>query len=287
MLKEQAETSDPDAEKYAVYTLENERGEKITVYGVQEDSSYVDMTSINNTSGSDVILSDGYLEKYGLSEDDKITLKEEFNSDRYDFRVKGEYYYPATLCIFMSLDRFNETFDMEDDYFSGYFSDVPLEDIDESDIATVITEKDLTVMANQLEDSMGKVFTMFLGFSVVIFLLMIYLLARLITERNTYAISMLKILGYTNREAGALYNNATLVMTVISFILSGLLGVVGIKIIYYIMMQSFAGWLTFYVAPWGVPVLVGTGVLCYFLVNLGLMRRIRKIPMADALKDVE
>ena len=287
LLKEQAETSDPDAEKYAVYTLENERGEKITVYGVQENSSYVDMTSINSTSGSDVILSDGYLEKYGLSEDDKITLKEEFNSDRYDFRVKGEYYYPATLCIFMSLDRFNETFDMEDDYFSGYFSDVPLEDIDESDIATVITEKDLTVMANQLEDSMGKVFTMFLGFSVVIFLLMIYLLARLITERNTYAISMLKILGYTNREAGALYNNATLVMTVISFILSGLLGVVGIKIIYYIMMQSFAGWLTFYVAPWGVPVLVGTGVLCYFLVNLGLMRRIRKIPMADALKDVE
>ncbi len=287
ILKDQVETDDPDAEKYAVYTLENERGEKITVYGIQEDSKYVDMKSIKEASANNVILSDGYMDKYGLEEGDEITLKEEFNSDRYAFKVKGEYYYPATLCIFMTLDQFNKTFDMESDYFSGYFSDRMLEDIDESDIATIITEKDLTVMANQLEDSMGKVFFMFLLFSIVIFLLMIYLLARLITERNTYAISMLKILGYTNREAGHLYNNATLVMTVLSFILSGVLGVAGIKVIYYIMMKAFAGWLTFYVAPWGVPLLVVTGVFCYFLVNFVLMRRIRKIPMADALKDVD
>ena len=287
ILKEEVETDDPEAEKYAVYTLENERGEKITVYGVEADSKYVDMKEIGAASGSGVIASDGYIEKYGLKEGEEITLKEEFNSDRYYFKIRGEYYYPAALCIFMTRDRFNEIFGMDDGYFSGYFSDRELTDIDETDIATIITEKDLTVMANQLEDSMGLVFSMFLAFSIVIFLLMIYLLARLITERNTYAISMLKILGYTDREAGRLYNSATLVMTVISFILSGVLGIAGIKIIYYIMMKAFAGWLTFYVAPWGVPLLIVTGVLCYFLVNFIIMRRIRRIPMVDALKDVE
>lgn len=287
ILKDQVETDDPDAEKYAFCTLETENGEKITVYGIREDSKYVDMTKIGAATGNNVILSDGYVEKYGLKEEDEIVLKEEFNSDRYSFIVKGECHYPAALCIFMNIDRFKELFDMDADYFSGYFSDRLLDDIDESDIATIITEKDLTVMANQLEDSMGKVFLMFLGFSIVIFLLMIYLLARLITERNTYAISMLKILGYSDREAGSLYNSATLVMTVLSFLLSGLLGVAGIKVIYYIMMRAFAGWLTFYVAPWGVPVLVITGVLCYLTVNLVIMHRIRKIPMAEALKDEE
>ena len=287
ILKNQVETDDADAEKYSVCTLENESGEDITVYGIQEDSKYVDMKNIGAASGNGVILSDGYMEKYGLGEDDEIVLKEEFNSDRYSFRVRGEYNYPAALCIFMSIDRFNKIFNMDDDYFSGYFSDKELKDIDETDVATIITEKDLTVMANQLEDSMGLVFYMFLVFAVVIFLLMIYLLARLITERNTYAISMLKILGYTDREAGHLYNSATLVMTVISFILSGVLGIAGIKGIYYVMMRAFTGWLTFYVAPWGVPLLIVTGVLCYFAVNFIIMRRIRKIPMADALKDVE
>ena len=287
VLKEQAETDDPDAEKYAVCTLKNESGEDITVYGIQDNSKYVDMKNIEAASGNGVILSDGYMDKYGLEKGDEIVLKEAFNSDRYSFRVQGKYYYPATLCIFMSIDRFNKMFDMKDDYFSGYFSDRELEDIDASDIATVITEKDLTVMANQLEDSMGLVFYMFLVFAVVIFLLMIYLLARLITERNTYAISMLKILGYSDREAGHLYNSATLVMTVISFILSGVLGIYGIKGIYYLMMRAFTGWLTFYVAPWGVPLLIVTGVACHFFVNFIIMRRIRKIPMADALKDVE
>ena len=45
--------------------------------------------------------------------------------------------------------------------------------------------------------------------------------------------------------------------------------------------------ITFYVAPWGVPFLIVTGIACYFFVNFIIMRRIRKIPMADALKDVE
>ena len=134
---------------------------------------------------------------------------------------------------------------------------------------------------------MGGAFRLFLGFSIILFILMVYLLAKLVTERNAYSISMLKILGYTNREAGRLYNRATGIVVLISLILSGVLGLRLIRGIYYTMMQSFSGWLTFYAAPWGVPVLVATGIACYGLVNLILMRRIRRIPMTDALKDAE
>ena len=116
---------------------------------------------------------------------------------------------------------------------------------------------------------------------------MVFLLAKLVTERNAYAISMLKILGYSNREAGSLYQTATGIVVVISMVLSGVLGLEMIKWIYQVMMQSFTGWMTFYAAPWGIPVLVGTGILCYFLVSTILLRRIRKIPMSNALKDAD
>ena len=119
------------------------------------------------------------------------------------------------------------------------------------------------------------------------FILMVFLLAKLVTERNAYAISMLKILGYSNREAGSLYQTSTGIVVVISLILSGVLGLEMIKWIYQIMMQSFTGWMTFYAAPWGIPVLVGTGLVCYGLVSMILLRRIRKIPMSNALKDAE
>ena len=284
ILKDKAETGFDDAERFALCTLKNDRGEDITIYGIEKDSKYVDDSGISNGR---VLASDGYMEKYSLKPGETITLKEEFKSNRYSFTIAGQYDYPATLAIFMDIEQFRKTFDLEDDYYSGYFSDEELTDIDDSDIATVITEKDLAVMANQLEDSMGKVFKMFLGFAVLLFILMIYLLARLVTEQNSYSISMLKILGYTNREAGRIYSRATFVVVVISLILSGFLGIGFIRTIYYIMMKQFSGWLTFYVAPWGIPVLVGTGIICYLVVSLALMRRIRKIPMTTALRDIE
>lgn len=214
-----------------------------------------------------------------------LELKEEFTTKRYSLVSDGQYDYPASLAVFMNIDQFRDIFETEDNYYSGYFSNKKLSDISESDIATVITEEDLLTTSNQLEDSMGGAFRMFLAFSVIMFILMVYLLAKLVTERNAYAISMLKILGYTNREAGSLYQTATGIAVVISLVLSGVLGLEFIRVIYQLIMQSFNGWMTFYAAPWGVPVLIGTGVLCYGLVSLVLLRRIRKIPMANALKD--
>ena len=287
ILKDKAETESPRAEKFAAYTLKNENDEDITVYGIERDSRYVDSSGKFSNKGNRVLVSDGYMEKYGLKEGEIITLKEEFKSDRYSFAVGGTYDYPAALTVFMDIDRFREIFGLDDDYYSGYFSDEELTDIKESRIATVITENDLAIAANQLEDSMGKVFKLFLGFAVLLFILMIYLLARLVTERNAYSISMLKILGYTNGEAGRFYNLATFIAVVISMILSGFLGIAFIRAIYYVMMQRFSGWLTFYVAPWGIPVLVLTGIACYLIVSLALMRRIRSIPMSTALRDME
>lgn len=309
VLKEPVDTEVAGAEKYAVTTLENERGEKLTVYGIDPDSAYLDTgaggvaetadqaggpetaeadaAGIAGLSGNRVLLSDSYFDKYGIEPDSELVLSEEFTSDKYTVVAEGAYDYPAALAVFMNIDQFREMFDLEDDYYSGYFCNEELTDIPGSKIASVITEEDLLTTSNQLEDSMGGAFRLFLGFSIILFILMVYLLAKLVTERNAYSISMLKILGYTNREAGRLYNRATGIVVLISLVLSGLLGLRLIRVIYYTMMQSFSGWLTFYAAPWGVPVLIGTGIACYGLVNLILMRRIRRIPMTDALKDAE
>lgn len=287
VLKAQTETDTRGAEKYAVKTLENDNGEKITVYGIQKDSRYLDADKVKEMNTGKIMFSNGYYEKYDAEKGETIRLKEEFASDRYSFKADGEYEYPASLAVFMNIDKFRDTFETDDDYYSGYFSDSRLKDIPESDIASVITEEDLLTTSNQLEDSMGGAFTLFLIIAILMFVLMVFLLAKLVTERNAYAISMLKILGYTNREAGSLYQTATGIAVVISLILSGVFGISLIKVIYHTMMQTFTGWMTFYAAPWGVPVLIVTGLVCYGLVSLLLMRKIRKIPMTDALKDAD
>lgn len=287
ILKDPADTDVASAEKYAVTTLENSGGDEITVYGVGEDSAYLEGSMFSSLKGNEALLSNGCFEKYGIEKGGALELGEKFTSKKYRFTAAGEYDYPATLAVFMSIDQFRKIFDLEEDYYSGYFSNVELDDISPSKIATVITQEDLLTTSNQLEDSMGGAFRLFLAFSIVLFLLMVYLLAKLVTDRNSYAISMLKILGYSNREAGRFYNSATGIMVVISLVLSGVLGIRLIRVLYLILMQSFNGWMTFYAAPWGIPLLIAMGTCCYFLVSIILMRRIRKIPMTDALKDQE
>ena len=52
---------------------------------------------------------------------------------------------------------------------------------------------------------MGDMMGMMYGFSVIIFLVVIYLLSKVIIEKNAQSISMTKILGYTNGEISRLY----------------------------------------------------------------------------------
>ena len=80
---------------------------------------------------------------------------------------------------------------------------------------------------------------------------MIYLLTKLIIEKNETAISMTKILGYDNREIASLYLVSTSIVVVISDIISVVLGAKVMDIVWRIMLQTFSGWFSFHMTPVG------------------------------------
>lgn len=116
------------------------------------------------------------------------------------------------MAIFLPQTAFDQTFDYDAGFFNGYFSNKKLTDLNTAAVSSVITQSDLTVIVDQLDDSMGNYFVLIEGFAILLYLLLIYLLAKLIVERNAASISLVKILGYSNREAGSLYSIATAVV---------------------------------------------------------------------------
>ena len=74
----------------------------------------------------------------------------------------------------------------------------------------------MTKISRQLNVSMGEMFQLINVFSIVLFMLLIYLLTKLIIEKNTTSISMVKILGYENREIWSLYLTATTWVVIVS-----------------------------------------------------------------------
>ena len=286
ILKSQVETKTKDAEKYCASSLKTyfneEKGEEISIYGIKEDSEYVD---IDFKDG--VYISDGFAEKYSLKVNDSITLKDSYGDKTYTFKIDGIYYYPASLSIFMDSKKFNETFDKDEDYFNGYFSNEEITDIDSKYIATTITKDDMIKFSRQLDVSMGNTFYMVNVFSVILYLLLMYLLSKLIIEKNSSSISMVKILGYNNYEIGRLYIIATSIVVVISVALSIPISVLVMKGLFRVMMSEYTGWFSFYINPKVYLEIFLSGVLSYVVIAALQLFKIKKIPLDEALKNME
>lgn len=282
-----AETKNPDAEKYSatgLKTLGNKSTDDVTIYGIVEDSKYIDL----NIKDDEVYVSSAFAEKYNIKIDDILNLKEPYGNARYGFIVTGIYDYPSSLAVFMSTSKFNYIFNQDDDYFTGYFSNELLYDIDEKDISSIITQDDLTKVSRQLERSMGNMMSLYLGFGAIMFMLLIFLLSKLVIEKNANSISMTKILGYSNLEIGKLYVLATALVTVLSMLLSipicnGLM----LLIFKSYIAKSFSGWLPYYVEPITFVKMFLLGIVSYCVVAIVQLMKIKKIPMTDALKNVE
>lgn len=285
VLDSQVETSVDSAETYCVKTLKTtgDIDDEIMVYGIHEDSRYFP----KKLKDGDVLVSDGYADKYRLSDGDEIKLKENYGDDIYKFKLTGSVKYPSTLAIFMTEDDFRQTFGLDEGYFTGYFSDEELTDISDH-VVSEITKDDLIKVSRQLKKSMGSMFYIVIAFSLLMFMLLVYLLTKLIVERNTISISMVKILGYDGREIGKLYLSSTTIMVAVVTVIDILLSYVSLKVIYRAMLtEMLSGWLPIYMAPWIFPLMFVLSFACYLVIALMQMKKIKRIPMDEALKNVE
>lgn len=287
VLKTPVDTQIDGAERYLMTslktTVEKSKADEVFVYGIQDDSDYLNI----DFPSDGVYASEGYLDKYELSVGDVITLKEKYSDKTYDFKIKGTYNYPAGLAIFMNDDEYRKVFDKDSEYYTGYFSDEELTDIDSNYIYTKITQDDLTKTTRQLKVSMGGMFELVKMFAIIMFIILVYLLTKIIIEKNSLSISMVKILGYTNGEIGRLYVMATTIVVILWILVSLPVSTLIIEEIYRYMMADMGGWIMLKIRPQIYITMFIMSVASYGIIAALQMRKISKIPLDEALKNVE
>ena len=287
-FEQNVETENEDAEKFSAYTLrttdESYMLEDILLYGIEPDSRYVHLS----LKRDEVYISSAYAEKFGLQKGDTITLKEKYEDKTYTFTVTGTYPYEAGLTVFMTRDHLNEVFDLGDDMFGGYFSNTEINDIDEKYIGSVLDLYSLTKVTRQLVLSMGEMMKLVCGFAILIFVILVYLLSKIIIEKNAQSISMTKILGYSRGEIARLYILPTSIMVVLCVLISIPVTSYEIGIIWKAMMSGMmTGWLPYWVPKQAYIQMFGSGLVCYLVVAALELHRISRVPMDMALKNVE
>lgn len=287
ILKAPVETETENAEKFSVTSLETIDGtlksESVSVYGMIDNSDYVDL----EFTDKGVYISNALSEKFGVNKGDVLTLKESYGTKEYEFNVDGVYYYPCAIAVFMSNEMFSDVFDLDGEYYNGYLSDEEILDIDETYIATKITEDDLTKTSRQMQTSMGSMMDLLTAFGVVMFMLIIYLLSKIVIEKNSQSISMTKVLGYSNGEMSSLYIFSTTLVVIASIVLT--IPIVNgiMEYLCVTMLSQYPGYLPYYV-PFSVFVKMALcGILSYSLIAFFQYRKVKKIPLDIALKNRE
>lgn len=287
ILKAPVKTDTKNAEEICITSLETVEGklksESVTVYGVSENSRYVDISSYKNG----VYVSDALSNKFDVKVGDTLTLKDAYGSNTYKFKVSGVYEYPGAIAVFMDTDKFTDTFSLDKGYFNGYLCDSEIKDIDEKFIATKITEDDLTKTSRQMQTSMGSMMDLLTMFGVLMFMLIIYLLSKIIIEKNSQSISMTKVLGYSDYEMSSLYIFATTLVVVVSILVTIPMVNFIMKYLCETMLSQYPGYLPYQV-PFSVFVKMALcGIVSYSLIALFQYKKVKKIPLDMALKNRE
>lgn len=282
-------TENEDAEAFSAYSLETlpskYKTDEVILYGIKPDSKYIDA---DLEDGDGVYISSAYAEKFLLKPGDSITLKEKYEKTKYTFKVKGIYKYSGGICVFMPQEKLNDTFDLGNDYFSGYFSNSKIKDIDGKYIGSVLDLEALTKISRQLDVSMGNMMGMVNAFAIGIYMVVIYLLSKIIIEKNAQAISMTKILGYTNGEISRLYIWSTTIVVIICLLLSLPIEKAVMNVLFReMMLTSISGWIALWIDPKIYVEIFLIGIGTYAVVAMIEYRRIKHVPMDEALKNVE
>ena len=276
------------AEKYAVYQLQYDRGEgngteSVTVYGVSPDSRYWKGLGVGDGR---VVFGRGLLDKFSWKEGQKVDFHDKYEDKDYSLEYAGDgsaWGSKSDMNVYMAIDDFNELFGNDASYFNGYASDEAL-DLDARYFAGDTTPDDMRAVGDQFIGMMSDLIGMMVGLAVFIFLLFMYLLTKAVIDRSARSISYMKVFGYRNGEISRLYIRSITLCVAASLVLSLPVIIGSLTAIFRAMLLAYNGNIEIYVPWWSMAECVGIGFATYLVVALIHTRSIKRVSLAEALK---
>ena len=276
------------AEKYAVYQLQYNRGEgngeeTVTIYGISPNSRY--WKDLNVGEGR-IVFGRGLLDKFGWKEGEQVNFYDKYEDKNYSLEYAGNgstWGSKSDMNVYMSLDDFNELFGNDASYFNGYASDEKL-DLDARYFASDTTPDDMRAVGDQFIGMMSDLIGLMVGLAVFIFLLFMYLLTKAVLDRSARSISYMKVFGYRDGEISRLYIRSITLCVAASLVLSLPVIIGSLTAIFRAMLISYNGNIEIYVPSWSMAACVGIGFATYLVVALLHTRSIKRVSLAEALK---
>lgn len=277
-------------EKALIYSLETEyylTGDNvdITFYGVQEDSKIFDDFTVP-AGQNRIVVSDSFAKKLKVDVGDEIVFEDTVYEKKYTLVVDAICPYTNNLGAYMSINDLCKLLEKDVGTFNCYVSQEKL-DIDDEYIAKFMNRRDFLGATKQMMISFEDIITVVKVFSVFAYLVLMYLMTKIVIDKNSLYISFMKVFGYHKKEIRKLYLDASAIVVLISLLVCLPLEAYLFKIALVYLSSLIEGYMDFYL-PLSVYVqIVIVGAVAYFAINALHLLKVRKIPMNEALKNRE
>lgn len=258
----------------------------VMLMGITEDNPFFDTGKLPDND-TDVVASTAVANKYNLKVGDVFTLGDDKGERLYAFRISKIIDYSASMMVFMDIDRCRDMFGEDDEYFNVVLSDHAL-DIESGRLYSTVTKEEIARSSGIYVEMMGPMITTMTVASAIIFLVVMYLMVKMMIDRSSFNISLVKVFGFRNKEVRKMYLDGNFYIVVIGALVSIPLCKMIMDYIYprYLVSNVGVG-----ISPTYPPELYAAIflviVVLYLVINFILTGRIKKIVPAEVLKNRE
>ncbi|SDB83536.1 FtsX-like permease family protein [Raineyella antarctica] len=271
-------------------------GKTLTVLGVPPDSRYFP-ADVAGLGPNQLVLSRAAAHKYRLGVGDTIALSD--GSLNWAFRIVGIADYTTSAFGFTTPANAQSLLDpaipvasermttaaggKAVPYYNALFSDHPL-DLDPDRVLTHSTRDEMLAGVAKFNALLTRIVALVTWSSMLIMVVVLYVLIRMVVARQRYSISLLKALGYTDREVGRLYLDNYLWLVVGSVALAIPVSVGIMSQVWRLMTAHLPIGIPFLLSVRDVAVMVGLALGAYAVVRVVTSHDTRSVPVTEVLK---
>ncbi len=279
-----------NAEKDTISTYEiefNGRMLPVNVLGISNDTKYLQDFDVSKLSGDEIIISDIMATKCGIREGDTIEIDNKLTLHKWSAKVAKVVDFELGVYVFTSRKTLNSYLEKDEDYYNTVFYDNEISGIDERFVSTVVTKDKVADSAKQMKTLMASLIVMLTAVGIICYVIVMFMLTKMVIDKNALNISLLKVFGYRNKEVNKLYLSQTQWIIILSVIVFLPLQYFLIGKIWPGMLNSMSGFFYFRVTPLVMAIIVVLGTATCLITNMIHVKHVRKIDMTEALKNRE
>ncbi|RMD04093.1 ABC transporter permease [Clostridium autoethanogenum] len=267
------------------FSLKSDNNLTFTVYGVSPDSKYI---SFKNKAGNllksdKIIITRPLADKLNINPSDTIKAVNKLDSKEYSITVGDIAETYVGSYIYIPLNKLNAMLKFPPYSYTGLWSTERLS-IPESKLLAFVTVDDMRNAFNTITKPLQAIVGGIAFMSFIIGLIVIYVVTALTIEENKENISLMKVLGYRNKEVYSLILDSSSFIVVLGYILGVPLLLASMRALFKSMTKDMN--VSFPVTINYIYVIVGFIIiyLTYEFSKLLSRKKINKISMSEALK---